>query len=598
MFHENRKIHREFRSFTEQVHLRELKSITADKDARINLRTRVKNLEVSFATVPARLKKLESSDGLSKKELRKLKKNVRTWVQKFSSSSPTDSLSLSPSWTPSVLPSQIPSKFSSSSPTDSLSLSSSRKPSVLPSQIPSLPLNPPSDIPSKLPSGGPSTCFIDRTALKEAVDLFTANRMSAIALHGDIGSWCTSLVESFHDLFMQKRLFNENLSCWDLSSATSLENTFWGARKFNGDVSAWDVSLVWNMFSTFTYADSFNRDISGWDVSSTISLDRTFREARKFNGDVSAWDVSLARNIYFTFGYAYDFNNDVSGWDVSSTTTLESTFEKTQVFNGDISVWDVSSVTFLMRTFWYATGFNQCLDWPVGGKEQYYIADMFTGSLGRLGPCDLEKPPSGMPIGDDVFDNDGLTKALELFALNRKKAEELYGQIEEWITSKVMDLSVFQGNPCYEGDDGNDDNTDDDGEGYFDAAPIDDNYGCDDTYRWTNGFYGIENFNENIAKWDVSSVTKFYAAFIDQHEFDQVISEWDVSLSTSFHSTFQSATKFNQDLSSWDVTLGTTLRSMFGGALAFNQCLDWSKSIKQGANTHFMFQETAGGKLC
>jgi len=590
LYGDNREIRREFRSFTEKVHRRDLKSLTAEEDVTIKLprtlRDRVDALEVSFATVPSRLEKLESSDGLSKKEKMEVKKHVRKQMKKFSSSSPTDSRSLSPNRKPSL----VPSKISSDMPT---------KPSGPPA----------SDVPSELPSSGPPTCFIDKAALKQAVDLFLKNRMSAIALHGEIGSWCTSSVQSFQGLFSFAQLFNENIGSWDLSAITSLHSTFQNARIFNGDISDWDVSVNTSLENTFILASMFNGDLSGWDLTSVTSLVRTFKGlygeglASIFNGDITGWDVSSNTNLAFTFEYAVDFNRDISEWDNSLVRNLFYTFTYASSFNINISGWDILSVTTMKGIFYGARSFNQCLDWSI--KKGIPTTNMFSGSDGSLGPCNGETPPSAFPSEtssiDVVFDNDGLMKALELFSSNKKKAEKLYGKIENWSTSNVMDLSVFQDDPCYEQDDENDDENDDINNrdnGHHSVTSIDDNYGCDDAYRWPTLFYGNPFFNEAIGYWDVSSVTKFYSAFLDQEKFNQDISKWDVSSSTSFYDTFRAAYKFNQDLSSWDISLGTIFKSMFGDASAFNQCLDWSNSIKKGANLQDMFYKTKGGKFC
>ena len=39
---------------------------------------------------------------------------------------------------------------------------------------------------------------------------------------------------------------------------------FTRSRSFNGDISNWDVSNVTNMENMFLSADSFNGDISNW----------------------------------------------------------------------------------------------------------------------------------------------------------------------------------------------------------------------------------------------------------------------------------------------------------------------------------------------
>ena len=44
--------------------------------------------------------------------------------------------------------------------------------------------------------------------------------------------------------------------------------------------------------ATFHNADSFNRDISSWDVSSATNMNNMFQETNNFNQDISGWDIS------------------------------------------------------------------------------------------------------------------------------------------------------------------------------------------------------------------------------------------------------------------------------------------------------------------
>ena len=46
---------------------------------------------------------------------------------------------------------------------------------------------------------------------------------------------------------------------------------FQGARLFNQDISNWDVSSVTTMVSMFQGASLFNQDISNWNVSSVTN---------------------------------------------------------------------------------------------------------------------------------------------------------------------------------------------------------------------------------------------------------------------------------------------------------------------------------------
>merc|ERR1719201_1128273 len=77
-------------------------------------------------------------------------------------------------------------------------------------------------------------------------------------------------------MFRTAKVFNCDISKWDVSSVTSMYGMFWGAILFNSDISEWDVSRVSNMYGMFMDAAAFNIDISKWDVSSVVTMDYMF----------------------------------------------------------------------------------------------------------------------------------------------------------------------------------------------------------------------------------------------------------------------------------------------------------------------------------
>lgn len=69
----------------------------------------------------------------------------------------------------------------------------------------------------------------------------------------------------------------------NLSSVTNMSYMFSEARVFNGDISGWDVSNVTNMDYMFQNAQAFNQDLSGWCVSLILS------EPAGFADNTIAW---------------------------------------------------------------------------------------------------------------------------------------------------------------------------------------------------------------------------------------------------------------------------------------------------------------------
>jgi surface protein len=118
--------------------------------------------------------------------------------------------------------------------------------------------------------------------------------------------------------------FNQDLSSWDVSSVTNMDNMFMNSS-FDQDIGSWDVSSVKNMYAMF-YATPFNQDIRDWDVSSVTNMDFLFAKT-PFNQDIGNWDVSNVTNMYAMFRLT-PFNQDIGNWDVSSVKNMGYIFDQ------------------------------------------------------------------------------------------------------------------------------------------------------------------------------------------------------------------------------------------------------------------------------
>ena len=115
--------------------------------------------------------------------------------------------------------------------------------------------------------------------------------------------------------------------------------------------------------SALFYNSSFNGDISNWDISTITNMNQMFRRARSFDGDLSSWDVSHVTNMNAMFYQANtNYNPDVTNWDISSATDVRAMFREMYLFNQDLSNWDISSIADGGKgsQVYYGTGVTAC----------------------------------------------------------------------------------------------------------------------------------------------------------------------------------------------------------------------------------------------
>ena len=111
----------------------------------------------------------------------------------------------------------------------------------------------------------------------------------ASSFNGDLTSWDVSKVTSMQNMFERANSYTRDLNTWNLASVTTLRGMFFQNTAFNGDISGWDVSNVAEMHGIFENATAFNRDISGWNVSNVYTFRRLFMGASSFRQILCPW---------------------------------------------------------------------------------------------------------------------------------------------------------------------------------------------------------------------------------------------------------------------------------------------------------------------
>ena len=142
----------------------------------------------------------------------------------------------------------------------------------------------------------------------------------------DLSDWDTSNVSNMDEMFFEADSFNQNINNWDVSKVESMVGMFEGdiipITTFNQPLDSWNVGNVRNMERMFDHNNSFNQNINNWDVSRVENMTAMFNNATSFNQPLNGWDVGNVENISQMFYYAENFNQDLSTWDFSSITSL------------------------------------------------------------------------------------------------------------------------------------------------------------------------------------------------------------------------------------------------------------------------------------
>ena len=110
------------------------------------------------------------------------------------------------------------------------------------------------------------------------------------------------------------------ISNWDVSNVTNMDDMFRSAESFNQPLNKWDVSNVTDMTSMFVNAQSFNQPLNNWNVSNVFDMSFMFAGAESFNQPLNKWNVSKVTYVTFMFDGARSFNQPLNNWNVSNVT--------------------------------------------------------------------------------------------------------------------------------------------------------------------------------------------------------------------------------------------------------------------------------------
>ena len=195
-----------------------------------------------------------------------------------------------------------------------------------------------------------------------------------------------SKITNMSDLFSQintdKKIANIDISEWDVSNVTNMENMFFDCRKFNCDLSNWNVSKVENMDSMFANCENFTGNgLENWDISNVENIAAMFYNCKKFDCDLSNWNFNKVKQTRYTFCRCENFDCDVSNWKFDKVFFANGMFYGCKKFKGvGLDKWDANDFTNMSFMFYDCKSLNVDLEnWDIKPSTNLaYIENMFT----------------------------------------------------------------------------------------------------------------------------------------------------------------------------------------------------------------------------
>lgn len=132
--------------------------------------------------------------------------------------------------------------------------------------------------------------MFDNENIREAVNEWCTNRMTAWLRYGHISYWNTSQVTDMSTLFMQKT-FNDNIERWDVSKVVTMQNMFSSTHTFNQPLNKWNLASAKNISYMFSSNQYFNQPLDQWDVSKVSDMSFLFFHSATFNQRLDNWKV-------------------------------------------------------------------------------------------------------------------------------------------------------------------------------------------------------------------------------------------------------------------------------------------------------------------
>lgn len=339
-------------------------------------------------------------------------------------------------------------------------------------------------------------------------------------------------ITSLSTCFRASNINDPNISRWDVSNVTNMNQTFFQATSFNQPLSGWNTSKVTNMQNMFNACTAFQgQGLENWNVSGVTVMSDMFSNCINFNANLGSWDVRSLTTAPTMFNGAVQFiGSGLSNWQPRLAGTAQNMFVSCTRFGSGISLnlsnWNVTGVTSFLGMF---NGCSSLTNLTISGwrgangcshQSQFQNANIsgsylpnWTFSSGNV--CNSMFNGCNMTnvSGLETWNTSGITSMNSMFL----DAPTFNLNIGSWNTSNVTDMSsMFSRN--------------------------------------TIVVSGFNNGNSpSISGWNTSKVTNMSYMFANNRAFNQPIGSWDVSKVTNMLSIFQNASDFDQNLSGWNL---------------------------------------------
>ena len=164
----------------------------------------------------------------------------------------------------------------------------------------------------------------------------------------DLNCIDTSKITDMRGLFATElsKIDNIDISKWDVSNVTNMQQMFSSYKKFNCDLSNWDVSNVTDMASMFTACENFEgKGLDKWDTISVEEMEMMFSYCTKFNADLSNWEVGNINDFSYMFSHCSNFEGKgLDKWNTENARNMSYMFNNCKKFDCDLTIWDVRLV--------------------------------------------------------------------------------------------------------------------------------------------------------------------------------------------------------------------------------------------------------------